>query len=408
MSDRTLGERIAELRRQRGMSQRELAAALSRSESWVSQVERDIQPVERLSMLHALAQVLGVSVRELRPEAVPAAGDAPNRPNDLDGLRVQLSGHPALSRLFNTPDSDSLTVDTAILATQVEQAWTLAHESHFARLNDVLIDLVPTLEAAARTDTAASDIHALRARAYQAASAAFARQDEPDAAWLAADRAIAAAEQSGDTLAVTAGHFRLAHAFIRLGRYDQAEHVTLTALDALARVEDDSDAAVEALSLLGAMHLVAAVICGHENNRPQARTHLADGRRIAERIGTDRNDYDTEFGPTNVQLHTVAVAVDLADAGEALDVAQGIDATGLSPERQARLLVDIARAHVQRRHAGEALAALVEAERIAPEQVRSHHLARAAFAEIIDQFGRRPPEELLGLGQRMGSRVQRS
>ena len=86
-----------------------------------------------------------------------------------------------------------------------------------------------------------------------------------------------------------AGHFRLAHAFIRLGHYDQAEHVTATALDALAPVEHDPDAAPEALSPLGAMHLVTAVICGHENNRPRARTHLADARRLAERIGTDRN-----------------------------------------------------------------------------------------------------------------------
>ena len=79
MTDRTLGERIAELRRQWGMSQRELEAATSRSESWVSQVERDIQPVERLSVLHALAQALGVSVRELRPEAVPTLDSATGR-----------------------------------------------------------------------------------------------------------------------------------------------------------------------------------------------------------------------------------------------------------------------------------------------------------------------------------------
>lgn len=195
------------------------------------------------------------------------------------------SSYPATPHCpaFQRPGHRPRAVDTAALDVQVEQAWTLAHESHFARLNDLLIDLVPALEAAVRaeTDTAASGIHALRARAYQAASAAFARQDEPDAAWVAADRAITAAEQSGDTLAVIAGHFRLAHAFIRLGHYDQAEHVTTTALDALAPVDDDPDAAVEALSLLGAMHLVAAVICGHENNRPRARTHLADAQRIA-------------------------------------------------------------------------------------------------------------------------------
>jgi hypothetical protein len=76
-------------------------------------------------------------------------------------------------------------------------------------------------------------LHRLRARAYQAAAAAFASQNEADAAWVAADRAIAAAELSQSPLDVVAGHFRLVHAFIRLHRYDQADHVTTTGIAAL-------------------------------------------------------------------------------------------------------------------------------------------------------------------------------
>ena len=400
----TLGERVAEYRRQRGLSQRELAAEMKRSESWVSQVERDVQPVERLSVLHALAQVLGVSVRDLRPEAVPEPVDAEVVPNDLDGLRLELSGHPALPKLFaGSADQDGVDLDG--LRADVERAWALAHEARFAPLSDVLTELLPRLENATR-DTApdnAPELHALRARAYQAASAAFARQDEADAAWLAADRAITAAELSGRPLAVIAGHFRLAHAFIRLGRLDQAEHVTTSALDVLTSATTSDAASPEALSLYGAMHLVHAVISGHESDRAQARAHLADATRTAERLGEDRNDFDTEFGPTNVKLHAVAVAVDLGDAGEALDIAKGIDASGLSPERQARLLLDVARAHAQRRHAGEALAALLDAERLAPEHVQSHHVAHATISDLLDQLGRRPPAELVDLARRSGA-----
>jgi transcriptional regulator with XRE-family HTH domain len=401
----TLGERVAEYRRQRGLSQRELAAEMKRSESWVSQVERDVQPVERLSVLHALAQALGVSVRDLRPEALPEPDDAEPVANDLDGLRLELSGHPALPKLFARRDDQDGAVDLNDLRAEVERAWTLAHEARFAPLNDVLTELLPRLENAARDATAdnASGLHALRARAYQAASAAFARQDEPDAAWVAADRAITAAELSGRPLAVIAGHFRLAHAFIRLGRFDQAEHVTTSAIDVLAPTVGSDAASPEALSLYGAMHLVHAVISGHESDRAQARAHLANATRTAERLGEDRNDFDTEFGPTNVKLHAVAVAVDLGDAGEALDIAKGIDASGLSPERQARLLVDVARAHAQRRHAGEALAALLDAEHLAPEHVQSHHLAHATIGDLLDQLGRRPPAELVDLARRAGA-----
>jgi len=62
LTETTVGERVAAFRRQRGLSQRDLAAEMKRSESWVSQVERDIQPIERIGVLRDLAAALGVSV----------------------------------------------------------------------------------------------------------------------------------------------------------------------------------------------------------------------------------------------------------------------------------------------------------------------------------------------------------
>jgi transcriptional regulator with XRE-family HTH domain len=405
VSSPTLGERVADFRRQRGLSQRELAAEMRRSESWVSQVERDVQPVERLSILHALAQALGVSIRDLRPEAVPPVVETEDRSTDLDGLRLQLSGHPVLLDLFGTVDPDDPPPDLDQMRSEVDHAWRLAHESRYASLNDALTELLPRLEQTARRTTGkdATEVHALRARAYQAVSAAFARQDEADAAWVAADRAISAAELAGGRTSVIAGHFRLARAFVRLGRYDQAEHVTTVAIVAPRSRAEADDATVEELSLYGAMNLVQAVISAHESDRSRARQHLAEAEHAARRIGADRNDFDTKFGPTNVKLHRVAVAVDLGDAGEALDVAKGIDATSLSPERQVRLMIDVARAHVQRRHTGEAISTLLDAERLAPEHVRSHHLAKTSIGDLLDQFGRRPPAELLELARRCGA-----
>jgi hypothetical protein len=39
-----------------------------------------------------------------------------------------------------------------------------------------------------------------------------------------------------------------------------------------------------------------------------------------------RNDFDTEFGPTNVETHAVSTAVEWEDAGLTPEVAQQIDA----------------------------------------------------------------------------------
>ena len=79
------------------------------------------------------------------------------------------------------------------------------------------------------------------------------------------------------------------------------------------------------------------------------------------------------------------------------------DASGLSPERQARLLVDVARAQGQRQHTGEATKAPLDAECLAPEHVRSHHLTHGMIRDLIDQLGRRAPTDLVELARRSGA-----
>jgi hypothetical protein len=125
-------------------------------------------------------------------------------------------------------------------------------------------------------------------------------------------------------------------------------------------------------------------------------------REIADRIGEDRDDFGTEFGPTNVALHAVDVAVELGDAGQALDLARDIKPDRLSPERQARYDIDLAQAHAMRRQIGEALRCLEEAERLTPEQTRTHRVARAVARDLIQLSGSRPRPELRELAERLG------
>ena len=77
---------------------------------------------------------------------------------------------------------------------------------------------------------------------------------------------------------------------------------------------------------------------------------------------------------------------------------KAIDASVLSPERQSRLFIDLARAHVQRRHIGEAVVALFDAERHAPEQVQTHFLVREVVGDLLSLAGRRACPPLAGLG----------
>lgn len=389
------GERIAHLRRRLGLTQAELAARLDRSESWVSQVERGVHTIERMPMLRAVADAL-----QVEPTAIQTDIEAPSpeRPgSDLSHTRLALTGHAALLTTMLRATRRTLPLDE--LRARVDDAWTAVHASRFIDADPLLAGLIPDLEAAA-VDDSDPDALTLLASTYQAAAAAFARQDESDAAWVAADRAITTAQRSDDPLNAVAGLFRAAHVFIRLKRSDQADKVITDAIAVLEPLTDAAKPDPGVISLLGAITLVDAVNKASEGRRQEARVALSRAEALAKRLGGDRNDYATEFGPTNVKLHAIAIAVDLGDAGEALDTAAKVDASGLSPERQGRFYIDVARAHTQRRQLGDALAALLRAEQVSPEQVRGHHLARKTIDELLRLAGRRPSAQLTALAQR--------
>ena len=63
-----LGRKIAE-RHRRGLSQPELARMIDRSVAWVSQVERGVRKVDRMSVLETLATALDMPLSELAAEA---------------------------------------------------------------------------------------------------------------------------------------------------------------------------------------------------------------------------------------------------------------------------------------------------------------------------------------------------
>lgn len=392
------GEQIAHLRRRLGFTQGELATTLGRSESWVSQVERGIIPIERVSMLRRVADALQVSVDELQPDL---AAPEPTRlaGTDLGSVRLALTGDPALIVTF-TKAGGAASIDVPALGVDVDSAWSHVHASQLADAAPLLASLIPALEVATSVGNDAA--LPLLASTYQATAAAFAAQDEPDAAWLAADRAVATARRMHDPLQVVAGLFRMVHVFIRLRRPEQADRVVEDATAVLQPIVEGSNASPAAISALGAITLAGAVSKAREGERTAARAALDRARALARKLSEDRNELGTEFGPTNVDLHAIAIAADLGDAGEALDIAAKVDPSHLSAERQARFHIDVARAHAQRRHIGEATAALMEAERIAPEQTRGHHLARETIDDLLRLAGRRPSADLVELAERVG------
>jgi transcriptional regulator with XRE-family HTH domain len=392
-----LGRKIAAERHRRGLSQPELARMIDRSVAWVSQVERGVRKVDRMSVLETLAAALEVPLAELAAEAPVVAATA-EEPPGAAGLRLVLSGAYSLRVMLNGRHSPAVST----LRTRSRKAWDLTHAGRYTELVGLLGSLVPDLETAARAlpEPRRPEVFELMAATYQACSAALAKLGEPEAAWIAADRAMAAAERAGNPMLVAAGAFRLVFVFIAARHYDQGEETARTAADALQAMADQGDAA--AISLWGALTLQRAVIASRVNDPDAAYGHLVQAARAAARLGEGPNDYNTEFGPANVGLYEIAVAVELGDAGRALRTAATVDTTGLSAERRARMLIDVARAYAQRRQVNEAVVAMRQAEDITPEQVRGHELARQLVSDLLTMQDP-PSRELRELAGRVGA-----
>ncbi|MFJ1752976.1 transcriptional regulator [Kitasatospora sp. NPDC088134] len=362
--------------------------------------------MNRLDVLRMLADGLDVSLQVLRPDAsapVAAVTVPPTEEsNDLDQARLLISGHPVPEVLL-AADPTEAPVTVAELQAAVDRVWELIHSNQFAELSKALGSLLPRIERAARTAPTDQRPHlwGRLGRTYQALSAAFVRQDEGDAAWIAADRSIRAAEESGQPLEVFAGVFRLAQA----KHYDQADHSATTALHALEQHLQAGNPTPEAPSVAGSLHLVLALTNARSGERSRARQELDRARKVARKLGEDRNDFNLEFGPTNVEIQTVSIAVDPADAGQALDVGTRIDASGLSAERQAPLLPDLGRASTQRRQLGEALGVLLQAEELSPDLIHTHVTARATIRELLLVAGRSATSELRDLAERADARA---
>jgi len=140
-----LGRRIAQERRRHGLSQPELAAMVDQPVAWLSQLERGVQPIERLSVLKTIADALELPLTELAADAGEDVHPA-SRTGPAEALRVVLAGAYSLCAMLGEISAPPI----ADLRAQTEKACALAGAERYAELSQVLASLLPGLEAAVR------------------------------------------------------------------------------------------------------------------------------------------------------------------------------------------------------------------------------------------------------------------
>src|SRR5205809_3262246 len=171
----SIGQRIAIIRRRRGLSQAVVAGRLGRSVQWLSMIERGVRSADRYSILVPIADVLRVSVAELTGKG-RADDAAPATEHEAARLvRLVLAECGFAGTLLGLDRGTPAATDIERLDRRVRDAWTLVHDARYHEASVLLPDLVRECERAARMQRPARrDAYRLLAELYQAVAAMMA------------------------------------------------------------------------------------------------------------------------------------------------------------------------------------------------------------------------------------------
>jgi transcriptional regulator with XRE-family HTH domain len=397
--DMTIGQRVAFYRRRRGLSQEVLAGLVGKTAEWLRKVETNRAELDRLSVIRAVAKTLDVSLGDLIGESSLFDWSEESGRQTLPALRAALHDYRHLTPALMTvveDDPPSLTD----LQQDIADVWDNYQRSQYGTLARRLPFLIHDCHTATRIYDGAEGqrAHALTAYVHQVATLFLTKIGEADLAWIAAVRGLAAANTSNDHVVIGSLSRAAAHALLAIGEYAQARGLaSATAQFLEPRLAKPTP---QVLSVYGSLHLVCALAAARAGDRASADIHVTEAEASAGRLGVDGNYVWTAFGPTNVKIHQVCVAMEFGDVQRAIEIAPSLDTSALPVERRVRHAIETSRAYSRWNRVDDALTALLDAEQVGPDQVRYHRLSRMIVREILARP--RVPWLALELSGRMG------
>ncbi|MER7348853.1 helix-turn-helix transcriptional regulator [Streptomyces aurantiacus] len=396
----TIGERVAWYRHRRGISQEVLAGLVVRTPDWLGKVENNRIQLDRLSVIRSLAHALDVSIGDLIGEPTLLEWSNESGRRTVPALREALMDYRQLTPLLSAP-ADGEPPTLANLRSDVSEVWDAYQGSRFGFATRQLPLILSDALLAVRTCTGQErdEANALLALTYQGAAMVLGKLGESELAWMAADRGLAAAQQSGNNVIVGSLFRSVTHCLLSTGRYETAVQLVS---DAAGFLETGLGAASPSyLSVYGTLFLTGAMAAARAEDRATAQTYLREAESAATRLGADANHMWTAFGPTNVAIHKVATAGELGDFQIASELGPQVDTSGLPTERRVRHDLEVARALTARNRTDEALAVVLEAEQMAPEQVRHHYMSRELVLGWVRGTRGRPSRSVADLAERL-------
>jgi hypothetical protein len=219
-----------------------------------------------------------------------------------------------------------------------------------------------------------------------------------DLAWMVAGHLHATAAAFGAPVLGAVAGFVRSHATVGLRARESGLRLAERSADLL---EPDEGPAGQ---VYGMLHLSAALQSAVTGQADNARAHFDEAAQTASRTG-DGTFAGLNFGPRNVGVWRIALALELGEAGRVPELARNVEVAAIpSAGRQASFYGDLGRglATIRGREA-QAVEALQRAERLAPQRIRANPFVRETITDLLrrarrDAGGR----ELRGMAYRMG------
>lgn len=404
MDDLPPGRRVAYWRTRRRMSQQVFADRLGKSKSWVDKIERGVRRLDRFSVISEIADVLQVDVDVLvqrDPARRHGSADCIDQV-DVAEIRATLERYDMIGSLGLAPEAPPLTE----LAKAVGHAWLTYQHAKYGVLARRLPTLLRDAQAAAAAHSGIDGQQAahMLGQVYQIASNTLRKIGEHELAWLAADRAICVCERAQDDLLSGIATTTVASALVALGRFRPALEINVNFAGHIAP-RRGVDATPERLSVYGHLLLHGVLAAARLGDSATVRDLVGGAREAAKQIGGDDNHYWTSFGPTNVAFHKAAAEVDMGEGGLAVETHESIDRhdfAAMLPERRAHHLLDLSRGLLQIGELDRAGEALIEADRLAPSEIRCRPIAHELVANVMRRMRASAPPAVSELADQIG------
>lgn len=385
-----VGRRLREIRVWRGMSLRAVAELAGFSASYLSLIERGERPVDKRSTLEALAAALRVAPSELG-SAFPPAG----RPDELAPARSHLTRIEEALTDVEVGEGD-VTEPWPAVEQRLDELTAARLRNDYTRQAELLPRLIVDLNGAVRGEHRTAALEALCA-VYQRAAVTTKTLGVRGLPSFAALRARQAADQLGDP--AWQGLATVATA----STSGRARAVALAdrGIDALADRLGDP----RCREMAGALHLGAALSEATLGHRDRAAERLDEATRLADGMTDGHGFAGMLFGPANVRVWRMSVAVESGEGGRVGELAAGWDVRAIPVRgRRADYWAEIGRGLATSRSTrDEAVTALLRAEALAPQRIRAHPLLRETVADLHRRSrGGALDRELRGLAWRMG------